>query len=40
MTTVFGLSRYLVMIAVIGLLLAAFAVFVFGGIATVIVIIE
>ena len=40
MTTVFGFSRYLVMIAVIGLLLAAFAVFVFGGIATVIVIIE
>ena len=40
MTRVFGLSRYLVLIAVIGLLLAALAVFVFGGITTVMVIIE
>ena len=40
MTRVFGLSRYLVLIAVIGLLFAALAVFVFGGIATVIVIVE
>jgi uncharacterized membrane protein YqhA len=35
MTRVFGLSRYLVLIGVIGLLLAAAAVFVFAGIATV-----
>jgi uncharacterized membrane protein YqhA len=34
MRTVFGLSRYLVLVAVIGLLLAARAVFVFGGITT------
>lgn len=40
MTTVFNLSRYLVLLAVIGLLLAAVAVFVFGGIATVNIIIE
>ncbi len=40
MTRVFGLSRYLVLIAVIGLLLAALAVFVFGGIATVGIIVE
>ena len=40
MITAFSLSRYLVLIAVIGLLLAAAAVFVFGGIATVNIIIE
>jgi uncharacterized membrane protein YqhA len=40
MTNLFGLSRYLVLIAVIGLLLAAAAVFIFGGIATVNIIIE
>jgi uncharacterized membrane protein YqhA len=40
MTRVFSLSRYLVLIAVIGLLFAALAVFVFGGIATVIIIVE
>jgi len=40
MTRVFSLSRYLVLIAVIGLLFAALAVFVFGGIATIIVIVE
>jgi uncharacterized membrane protein YqhA len=40
MTRVFGLSRYLILIAVLGLLFAALAVFVFGGIATVIVIVE
>jgi uncharacterized membrane protein YqhA len=34
MTKVFALSRYLVLFAVIGLLLAAVAVFVFGSIAT------
>jgi len=32
MRTVFGLSKYVVYIAVIGLLLAALAVFVFGGV--------
>jgi uncharacterized membrane protein YqhA len=40
MTKVFGLSRYLVLIAVIGLLLAAVAVIIFAGIATVNIIIE
>ena len=40
MTAVFGLSRYIVVIAVIGLLLASFAVLIFGGIATVNIIIE
>jgi uncharacterized membrane protein YqhA len=40
MTQVFGLSRYLVLIAVIGLLLASAAVFVFAGIATVGIIVE
>jgi uncharacterized membrane protein YqhA len=35
MRRIFGLSRYLVYIAVIGLLLAGLAVFVFGGITTV-----
>lgn len=40
MTKLLGLSRYLVLIAVIGLILAALAVFVFGGIATVNIIIE
>jgi uncharacterized membrane protein YqhA len=40
MTRVFGLARYLVLIAVIGLLLAALAVFVFGAIATVGIIAE
>jgi uncharacterized membrane protein YqhA len=40
MKNLFGLSRYLVLIAVIFLLLAALAVFVFGGIATVNIIIE
>ena len=40
MTRVFGFSRYLVLIAVIGLLLAAVAVFIFGGIATVSIIVE
>jgi uncharacterized membrane protein YqhA len=39
-TKIFSLSRYLVLIAVIGLLLAAMAVFVFSGIATVNIIIE
>ena len=40
MTRVFSLSRYLVLIAVIGLLLAAAAVFVFAGIATISIIVE
>ena len=40
MTNLFGLSRYLVLIAVIFLLLAALAVFIFGGITTVNIIIE
>jgi uncharacterized membrane protein YqhA len=40
MRSIFGLSRYLVYIAVIGLLLAALAVFVFAGIATVSIVIE
>jgi uncharacterized membrane protein YqhA len=40
MTAVFVFSRYLVLIAVIFLLLAALAVFVFGGISTVYIIIE
>jgi uncharacterized membrane protein YqhA len=40
MKRVFGLSRYFVLLAVIGLLLAAAAVFVFGGIATVAIVIE
>ena len=40
MTKIFSLSRYLVLIAVIGLLLAAMAVFVFGGITTVNIIIR
>ena len=40
MTNLFGLSRYLVLLAVIGLLLAAVAVFVFGSIATINIIIE
>lgn len=40
MTRVFDYSRYLVLLAVIGLLLAAVAVFVFGAITTVVVIIE
>jgi uncharacterized membrane protein YqhA len=40
MTRVFNLSRYLVLIAVIGLLLASAAVFVFGAIATVNIIVE
>jgi uncharacterized membrane protein YqhA len=40
MRTIFGMSRYLVYIAVIGLLLAALAVFVFAGIATVSMVIE
>jgi uncharacterized membrane protein YqhA len=40
MTKVLGLSRYLVLIAVIGLLLAAVAVIIFAGIATVNIIIE
>ena len=40
MTKAFGLSRYLVLIAVIGLLLAAAAVFVFAGIATVSITVE
>jgi uncharacterized membrane protein YqhA len=35
MRTVFGLSRYLVLVGVIGLLLAALAVFIFGGITTI-----
>ena len=35
MTRVFALSRYLVLFAVIGLLLAAVAVFLYGGIATI-----
>jgi uncharacterized membrane protein YqhA len=35
-----GFSRYVVLIAVIGLLLASIAVYVFGGITTVIVIVE
>ncbi len=40
MTTVFNLSRYVVLIAVIGLLLAAVAVIILGGIATVNIIIQ
>ena len=40
MKAVFSFSRYLVLIAVLGLLLATLAVFVFGGIATVNIIIE
>lgn len=40
MTKLFGYSRYLVLIAVIFLLLAALAVFIFGGITTVNIIIE
>lgn len=40
MTAVFSFSRYLVLIAVIFLLLAALAVFIFGGITTVNIIIE
>jgi uncharacterized membrane protein YqhA len=40
MTNLFGFSRYLVVIAVLGLLLAALAVFIFGGITTVNIIIE
>lgn len=35
MRTIFGMSRYLVYIAVIGLLLAGLAVFVYGGITTI-----
>lgn len=35
MRTIFGLSRYLVLIAVIGLLLATLAVFVFAGITSI-----
>ena len=40
MRTVFSLSRYVVLIAVIGLLVAAIAVFVFGGITSVVTVIE
>ena len=40
MTKAFDYSRYMVLIAVIFLLLAALAVFVFGGIATVSIIVE
>jgi uncharacterized membrane protein YqhA len=40
MRTVFGMSRYLVYIAVLGLLFAALAVFVFAGITTVNVVVE
>lgn len=40
MRSIFGLSRYLVLIAVIGLLLAALAVFVFGGITAITTIIS
>ena len=40
MKAVFSFSRYLVLIAVLGLLLATLAVFIFGGIATVNIIIE
>lgn len=40
MRTVFGWSRYLILIAVIALLLGAMAVFVFGGISMVLAIIE
>lgn len=40
MRTVFGYSRYLVLIGIIGLLLAAVAVFIFGGIATVSTVID
>ena len=40
MTNIFNYSRYLTLIAVIGLLLAAAAVFIFAGIATVSIIIE
>jgi uncharacterized membrane protein YqhA len=35
MRNIFGMSRYLVYVAVIGLLVAALAVFVFGGITTI-----
>lgn len=40
MGRVLGLSRYVVLIAVVGLLLASIAVYVFGGIVTVTVIVE
>ena len=40
MRTVFGLSKYAVYVAVIGLLLAVLAVFVFGGITTVVTIVN
>ena len=40
MGRLFGFSRYVVLIAVIGLLLASIAVYVFGGIVTVTVIVE
>ena len=40
MRTLMGMARYLVLIAVIGLLLAALAVFVFGGISTVTILVE
>lgn len=40
MRSIFSLSRYLVLIAVVGLLLGAAAIFIFGGIATINIIIE
>jgi uncharacterized membrane protein YqhA len=40
MRTLFGLARYIILIAVIGLLVASIAVLVFGGIMTVTVIVE
>ncbi len=40
MKTIFGWSRYIVLIAVVALLLGGIAVFVFGGITTVVTIIE
>jgi uncharacterized membrane protein YqhA len=40
MRTLFGLARYVILIAVIGLLIASMAVFVFGAIMTVTVIVE
>ena len=40
MRTVFSWSRYLIWIAVVSLLLATFAVFIYGLISTVVIIIE
>ncbi len=40
MRTVFSLARYMIWIAVIGLLIATFAVFIYGFISTIVVVIE